>query len=156
MARTKRGRKPKLPVEKSKQEASKPSLSKKKFRSLKNRKPRVTDAKSSTHHRFNTRSKKSVKFAASEKPVPSKKPAVSDKMAESSKAKDAGPVYFWKMTQDHGYMCQWFTSPWTWEDEVYTTAEMWMMVQKARMFNDEVRSFPNYMLPTLSRLLYSL
>jgi predicted NAD-dependent protein-ADP-ribosyltransferase YbiA (DUF1768 family) len=61
-------------------------------------------------------------------------------MAESSKAashKD-GPVYFWKTHQGHGYLSQWFLSPWTHDGDEYDSTEKWMMVGKARLFGDEV------------------
>ncbi|KAF2445089.1 DUF1768-domain-containing protein [Karstenula rhodostoma CBS 690.94] len=62
-------------------------------------------------------------------------------MAESHKAQPQsrrdGPVYFWKPEQEHGYLGQWFRSPWTHEGDTYKTAEMWMMVGKARLFEDE-------------------
>lgn len=65
-------------------------------------------------------------------------------MAESSKAQPPsqsnGPVYFWKPDQGHGYLGQWFWSPWTHEGNTYKTAEMWMMVGKARLFGDDVSS----------------
>jgi ribA/ribD-fused uncharacterized protein len=47
------------------------------------------------------------------------------------------PIYFWKPTQPGGYLGQWFWSPFTVDGDTYVTAEMWMMVQKARLFNDE-------------------
>ncbi|KAF1968817.1 DUF1768-domain-containing protein [Bimuria novae-zelandiae CBS 107.79] len=48
-----------------------------------------------------------------------------------------GPVYFWKPHQGHGYLSQWFWTPFTVDGEVFTTTEMWMMVGKARLFGDE-------------------
>ncbi|KAF1959795.1 DUF1768-domain-containing protein [Byssothecium circinans] len=47
------------------------------------------------------------------------------------------PVYFWKPTQGNGYLGQWYWSPFTHNNDTYHTAEMWMMVQKARLFGDE-------------------
>ncbi|KAF2687359.1 DUF1768-domain-containing protein [Lentithecium fluviatile CBS 122367] len=54
----------------------------------------------------------------------------------ASKPQD-GPVYFWKPTQGNGYLGQWYWSPFTFDGDEYKTAEMWMMVQKARLFGDE-------------------
>jgi hypothetical protein len=47
------------------------------------------------------------------------------------------PVYFWRPKQGNGYLSQWYYSPFTVDGENYATAEMWMMVQKARLFGDE-------------------
>ncbi|KAF2033602.1 DUF1768-domain-containing protein, partial [Setomelanomma holmii] len=47
------------------------------------------------------------------------------------------PVYFWRPNDGNGYLGQWFWSPFTIDGETYATAEMWMMVQKARLFKDE-------------------
>jgi len=46
-------------------------------------------------------------------------------------------VYFWRPQDPNGFMSQWYTSPFTHEGITYHTAEMWMMVQKAKLFNDE-------------------
>jgi hypothetical protein len=50
---------------------------------------------------------------------------------------NTSPVYFWKPTQGNGYLGQWFWTPFVVDGEEYKTAEMWMMVQKARLFGDE-------------------
>lgn len=55
---------------------------------------------------------------------------------------DEGPVYFWKPNDENGYLGQWYDSPWTHEGDTYETAEMWMMVGKARLFKDEVGTLP--------------
>ncbi|KAG9192872.1 hypothetical protein G6011_11606 [Alternaria panax] len=47
------------------------------------------------------------------------------------------PVFFWKPNDGHGYLCQWYWSKFTVDNETYAQAEMWMMVQKARCFGDE-------------------
>ncbi|KAL1609887.1 hypothetical protein SLS60_001552 [Paraconiothyrium brasiliense] len=57
--------------------------------------------------------------------------------SSSSQSQKDGPVYFWKPDQGHGYLGQWFWSPWLHEGDEYKTAEMWMMVGKARLFDDE-------------------
>jgi ribA/ribD-fused uncharacterized protein len=49
----------------------------------------------------------------------------------------AKPVFFWKPHQGHGYLSQWYWSKFSIDNETYSTAEMWMMVQKARCFGDE-------------------
>jgi ribA/ribD-fused uncharacterized protein len=46
-------------------------------------------------------------------------------------------VYFWKPADGNGYLGQWYPSPFTHEGDTYATAEMWMMVSKARLFGDE-------------------
>lgn len=48
------------------------------------------------------------------------------------------PVYFWRPNDGNGYLGQWFWSEFVVDGEKYATAEMWMMVQKARLFQDEV------------------
>ncbi|KAF2852896.1 DUF1768-domain-containing protein [Plenodomus tracheiphilus IPT5] len=47
------------------------------------------------------------------------------------------PVYFWRPKDAHGWLGQWHASPFFVEGEKYATAEMWMMVCKARLFGDE-------------------
>ena len=47
------------------------------------------------------------------------------------------PVFFWQPRDGNGYLCQWYWSKFTLNNETYVTTEMWMMVQKARCFNDE-------------------
>lgn len=50
----------------------------------------------------------------------------------------ARPVYFWRPFEEGtGFLGQWYTSPFTVNGDTYATAEMWMMVQKARLFGDE-------------------
>lgn len=63
--------------------------------------------------------------------------------SEKSATQEDGPqpVYFWKPDQNNGYLGQWYESEWAHEGDVYVTAEMWMMVQKARLFKDEVGIF---------------
>lgn len=69
---------------------------------------------------------------------------------------ESGPIYFWREFEEpYGFLSQWydcsFEGPAHFEGdaaegtEVYSSAEMWMMVQKARLFGDEVGS------PALSR-----
>lgn len=60
--------------------------------------------------------------------------------SSTEQKKKDGPVYFWQPHQGHGYLGQWFPTPFEVDGETYATAEMWMMVQKARLFEDEVRS----------------
>ncbi|KAF9697033.1 hypothetical protein EKO04_004759 [Ascochyta lentis] len=48
------------------------------------------------------------------------------------------PLYFWRPhEEDTGYLGQWYPSRFTISGDTYATCEMWMMVQKARLFNDE-------------------
>jgi predicted NAD-dependent protein-ADP-ribosyltransferase YbiA (DUF1768 family) len=53
-------------------------------------------------------------------------------MAETS------PVYFWHAGGPNGYLGQWSYAPWEHDGIKYETAEMWMMVQKAKLFKDDV------------------
>ncbi|KAF2191152.1 DUF1768-domain-containing protein [Zopfia rhizophila CBS 207.26] len=50
---------------------------------------------------------------------------------------DNEPVYFWRPFEENGYLGQWYESEWEHEGCKYVTAEMWMMVQKAKLFGDE-------------------
>ncbi|KAL6711212.1 hypothetical protein ACN47E_005743 [Coniothyrium glycines] len=71
--------------------------------------------------------------------MPSSKISVSSakasKNAEPEPEKQ--PVYFWRPHETDGYLGQWYVSKFTVDGESYATAEMWMMVSKARLFNDE-------------------
>jgi predicted NAD-dependent protein-ADP-ribosyltransferase YbiA (DUF1768 family) len=53
-------------------------------------------------------------------------------------ASETGPVFFWHAEGPNGHFGQWYESPWEHEGIRYETAEMWMMVQKAKLFKDEV------------------
>jgi predicted NAD-dependent protein-ADP-ribosyltransferase YbiA (DUF1768 family) len=56
-----------------------------------------------------------------------------------SSDKSLGPVYFWREFEDpYGFMSQWYESTFEVDGVAYVSAEMWMMVQKARLFGDEV------------------
>lgn len=49
------------------------------------------------------------------------------------------PLFFWREFEDpYGFLSQWYEAPFTVEDVIYASTEMWMMVQKARLFGDEV------------------
>lgn len=51
---------------------------------------------------------------------------------------DKDVLFFWKEGNGPGYMSQWHRSSFTDESgNVYSTAEQWMMAEKARLFNDE-------------------
>lgn len=47
------------------------------------------------------------------------------------------PIFFWKQGESNGYLCQWYASPFTVSDTTYATCEMYMMIQKALLFNDD-------------------
>lgn len=50
-----------------------------------------------------------------------------------------GPVFFWREFEEpYGFMSQWYESAFEHEGTTYPSAEMWMMVQKAKLFGDEV------------------
>ncbi|KAK3050872.1 hypothetical protein LTR09_007950 [Extremus antarcticus] len=51
---------------------------------------------------------------------------------------NSDPVYFWREFEDGtGFMSQWYESDFEVDGVTYATAEMWMMIQKARLFGDE-------------------
>jgi predicted NAD-dependent protein-ADP-ribosyltransferase YbiA (DUF1768 family) len=72
-------------------------------------------------------------------PTPRSNPSISasPKSPTSTERRGPRPVFFWKQRDYDGYLCQWYYSPFTVGGETYATAETWMMVQKARCFNDE-------------------
>ncbi|PNS20780.1 hypothetical protein CAC42_2711 [Sphaceloma murrayae] len=46
-------------------------------------------------------------------------------------------VYFWRETEpDFGYLSQWYECPFQVDGVNYWHTEMWMMMEKARLFND--------------------
>lgn len=54
---------------------------------------------------------------------------------------NSNPVCFWREFEDEtGFMSQWYESAFEVDGVTYATAEMWMMIQKARLFGDEVRN----------------
>jgi predicted NAD-dependent protein-ADP-ribosyltransferase YbiA (DUF1768 family) len=56
-----------------------------------------------------------------------------------SNSKPSRTIYFWRETEDpHGIFSQWAESPFEHEGVVYRTAEMWMMINKAKLFGDDV------------------
>lgn len=56
----------------------------------------------------------------------------------STTSPDSNPVYFWRPHEEGtGYLGQWYPSPFSISGDTYATCEMWMMVQKARLFGDE-------------------
>jgi predicted NAD-dependent protein-ADP-ribosyltransferase YbiA (DUF1768 family) len=53
---------------------------------------------------------------------------------------DTTPIFFWRETHPElGWLSQWYPVQFEHEGITYVTAEMWMMIQKAKLFNDEVR-----------------
>jgi len=47
-------------------------------------------------------------------------------------------IYFWQKEEDpYGFLCQWYPSPFTVDGQTYATTEMWMMIQKAKTFDDQ-------------------
>lgn len=51
-----------------------------------------------------------------------------------------GPIYFWRETErPYGFLSQWYESAFEVDGVTYQSAEMWMMIQKAKLFGDEVR-----------------
>lgn len=51
------------------------------------------------------------------------------------------PLFFWREFENpYGFLSQWYECPFEVEGVKYQTAEMWMMIQKAKLFGDEVRA----------------
>ncbi|GAB7346551.1 hypothetical protein MBLNU457_5229t1 [Dothideomycetes sp. NU457] len=51
---------------------------------------------------------------------------------------ETGPVFFWReFEQPYGFLSQWYESTFEHEGVNYTSTEMWMMYQKAKLFGDE-------------------
>ena len=51
------------------------------------------------------------------------------------------PLFFWREFEEpYGFLSQWYDSPFEVEGVTYASTEMWMMIQKAKLFGDEVRS----------------
>jgi hypothetical protein len=84
-----------------------------------------------------------------QKPVIKKKKATTKrasalvKMASTAiSSTQSDTVYFWRPQDHNGFMSQWYPSPFLHEGIKYATAEMWMMIQKAKLFKDEVPKSP--------------
>jgi predicted NAD-dependent protein-ADP-ribosyltransferase YbiA (DUF1768 family) len=59
--------------------------------------------------------------------------------SEISAGNSLGPVYFWRETEvPFGFLSQWYESPFEVDGVTYQSAEMWMMIEKARLFGDVV------------------
>lgn len=64
---------------------------------------------------------------------------VSAEMSTSHSDDSEDCVFFWSQKEEpYGFMSQFFECSFEHEGTVYRSAEMWMMVQKARLFGDEV------------------
>jgi len=51
---------------------------------------------------------------------------------------DSGPLWFWREFEEpYGYLSQWYECPFEVDGVTYLTAEMWMMIEKAKLFGDE-------------------
>lgn len=49
------------------------------------------------------------------------------------------PLFFWREFEEpYGFLSQWYESAFEVDGVTYETAEMWMMIQKAKLFGDEV------------------
>jgi hypothetical protein len=90
---------------------------------------------------------KTQKPAIKKKKATSRKAAALATMSAPSLSSDV--VYFWRPQDNNGFMSQWYSSPFEHEGIKYATAEMWMMVQKAKLFKDEVNC------PQCARMLWS-
>ncbi|KAL0265092.1 hypothetical protein SLS55_001051 [Diplodia seriata] len=50
---------------------------------------------------------------------------------------EKSPIYFWReYDEPYGFLSQWYDCAFHHEGITYRTAEMWMMVQKAKLFGD--------------------
>ncbi|KAK4893834.1 hypothetical protein LTR27_007860 [Elasticomyces elasticus] len=50
----------------------------------------------------------------------------------------SGPLWFWREFEEpYGYLSQWYECPFEVDGVTYLTAEMWMMIEKAKLFGDE-------------------
>jgi len=61
-------------------------------------------------------------------------------MAETFISRDAslGPLWFWREFEEpYGFLSQWYECSFDVDGVTYLTAEMWMMIQKAKLFGDE-------------------
>jgi predicted NAD-dependent protein-ADP-ribosyltransferase YbiA (DUF1768 family) len=79
-----------------------------------------------------------AQHSASLDPIASAPTRRHNTMSSSPRTSGLGPVYFYRPQQEGtGYLSQWYWSPFRDADgTAYTTAEMYMMVQKARLFDD--------------------
>lgn len=62
-------------------------------------------------------------------------------MAEATFKDDmsSGPLFFWREFETpYGFFSQWYDSPFEVDGVTYASTEMWMMIQKAKLFGDEV------------------
>lgn len=62
-------------------------------------------------------------------------------MAKSdiSSDKSLGPIFFWREFEEpYGFLSQWYDCRFEVDGVTYASTEMWMMVQKAKLFGDEV------------------
>lgn len=51
------------------------------------------------------------------------------------------PLFFWREFEEpYGFLSQWYDSPFEVEGVTYASTEMWMMIQKAKLFGDEVHN----------------
>lgn len=82
--------------------------------------------------RRSQRSSTTASASTTSSPLP-----MSSSTPSSSKPQPSTPVYFWRPHDPNGYLGQWYSSPFTVAGDTYATAEMYMMVSKARLFADE-------------------
>ncbi|KAK5131107.1 hypothetical protein LTR08_001325 [Meristemomyces frigidus] len=62
-------------------------------------------------------------------------------MASASSNKPSSePLWFWREFEEpHGFLSQWYECSFEVDGVTHLTAEMWMMIEKAKLFGDEVR-----------------
>ena len=50
-----------------------------------------------------------------------------------------GPIFFWREFEEpYGFLSQWYECVFEHDSIKYNHTEMWMMTQKAKLFNDQV------------------
>lgn len=75
--------------------------------------------------------------------------------SSSNTSTETGPVFFWReFEKPYGFLSQWYESTFEHEGVNYTSTEMWMMYQKAKLFGDEVCLHHVTVLLCLSQLLH--
>jgi len=78
------------------------------------------------------------RYAALSQVTHSNLPTSPPKMTSQSNT-TSEPLFFWREFEEpYGFLSQWYDSPFEVEGVTYASTEMWMMIQKAKLFGDEV------------------
>jgi hypothetical protein len=65
-------------------------------------------------------------------------PSQSTEPSHIDASTDNGPVYFWRPADENGYLGHMYRSPWEHEGVTYESVDLWITVQKAKLFGDDV------------------